>query len=126
MYSFHQENEKKTVQPEEVAKLLRSIGASGRFVGFNYVVFIVYTIMQKQDEHYWITKCAYPDTAKEFHVRPSSVEHAIRTVISSIWDRYDHSDLNRVAGIELERMPTNSEFIDILVAYLRYGAYERK
>ena len=52
MYSFHQENEKKTVQPEEVAKLLRSIGASGRFVGFNYVVFIVYTIMQKQDEHY--------------------------------------------------------------------------
>ena len=73
MYSFHQENEKKTVQPEEVAKLLRSIGASGRFVGFNYVVFIVYTIMQKQDEHYWITKCAYPDTAKEFHVRPSSV-----------------------------------------------------
>ena len=41
MYSFHQENEKKTVQPEEVAKLLRSIGASGRFVGFNYIVFIV-------------------------------------------------------------------------------------
>ena len=56
----------------------------------------------------------------------ASVEHAIRTVIASCWDRYDHSDLNRVAGIELETMPTNSEFIDILVAYLRYGAYERQ
>ena len=126
MYSFHQEKANSAISPEEVAKLLRSIGASGRLVGFNYVVYIVFNILQKPDEHYWITKCAYPDTANYFHVRPASVEHAIRTVIASCWDRYDHSDLNRVAGIELENMPTNSEFIDILVAYLRYGAYERK
>lgn len=126
MYSFHQEKSNTTISPEEIAKLLRSIGASGRLVGFNYVVYIVYNILQKPDEHYWITKCAYPDTAKYFQVRPASVEHAIRTVIASCWDRYDHSDLNRVAGIELENMPTNSEFIDILVAYLRYGAYERQ
>ena len=124
MYSFHQDNN--NIPPEEIAKLLRSIGASGRLVGLNYIVYIVYNILQKPDEHYWITKCAYPDTASFFHVRPSSVEHAIRTVISSVWDRYDHSDLNRIAGIELERIPTNSEFIDILVAYLHYGAYERK
>lgn len=126
MYSFHQEKSNTTIPPEGIAKLLRSIGASGRLVGFNYVVYIVYNILQKPDEHYWITKCAYPDTAKYFQVRPASVEHAIRTVIASCWDRYDHSDLNRVAGIELENMPTNSEFIDILVAYLRYGAYERQ
>ena len=124
MYSFHQDNS--NMPPEEIAKLLRSIGASGRLVGFNYIVFIVHNILQKPDEHYRITKCAYPDTAKYFRVRPASVEHAIRTVIASVWDRYDHSDLNRVAGIELEKMPTNSEFIDILVAYLHYGAYERK
>lgn len=124
MYSFHQDNS--NMPPEEIAKLLRSIGASGRLVGFNYIVFIVYNILQKPDEHYWITKCAYPDMAKYFRVRPASVEHAIRTVIASVWDRYDHLDLNRVAGIELEKMPTNSEFIDILVAYLHYGAYERK
>ena len=126
MYSFHQDKCNRLVPPEEIAKLLRSIGASDRLVGFNYVVYIVYNILQKPDEHYWITKCAYPDTAKYFQVRPASVEHAIRTVIVSCWDRYDHSDLNRVAGIELENMPTNSEFIDILVAYLRYGAYERQ
>ncbi len=124
MNCLRQEIEKNPVQPEEIARLLRSIGASGRLVGFKYVVFIVYTIMQKPDERYWITKCAYPDAAKQYNVRPSSVEHAIRTVISSCWDRNDHSDLNRVAGIELERMPKNSEFIDILVSYLRYGTYE--
>ena len=124
MYSF--QNNNKGIPPEEVAKLLRSIGASGRLVGFNYVVFIVYNILQKPDEHYWITKCAYPDTAKFFHVQPPSVEHAIRTVISSCWDRYDHANLNRIAGIELETIPTNSQFIDILVAYMRYGAYEQQ
>ena len=124
MYSFHQNG--KNTPPEDIAKLLRSIGASGRLVGFNYIVFIVYNILKKPDEHYWITKCAYPETAKYFKVRPSSVEHAIRTVISSVWDRCDHSNLDRVAGIELEKMPTNSEFIDILVAYLHYGAYEIK
>ena len=83
MYSFHQEKSNTTIPPEEIAKLLRSIGASGRLVGFNYVVYIVYNILQKPDEHYWITKCAYPDTAKYFQVRPASVEHAIRTVMRS-------------------------------------------
>ena len=115
----------KQIEKQDIAKLLRSIGASGRLVGFNYIVFIVNKILQSPEEHYWITKCAYPDAAKHFGVKPASVEHAIRTVIASCWDRYDHTDIDRVAGIQLEKMPTNSEFIDILVAYLRYGAYER-
>lgn len=62
MYSFHQEKSNTTIPPEEIAKLLRSVGASGRLVGFNYIVYIVYNILQKPDEHYWITKCAYPET----------------------------------------------------------------
>ena len=122
MYSFHSENSSAGVTPEEIARLLRSIGASGRLVGFHYTVYIVYHILQKPDEYFWITKCVYPDTARHFKVNPSSVEHAIRTLIASVWNRRDHSGLNRVAGIELEKPPPNSELIDILVAYLRYGA----
>lgn len=121
MYSFHSENKISGVAPEEIARLLRSIGASGRLVGFHYTVYIVYHILQKPDEYFWITKCAYPETARYFKVSTSSVEHAIRTLIASVWNRRNHSDLNRVAGIELEKPPTNSEFIDILVAFLRYG-----
>ena len=33
MYSFHSENSAAGVTPEEIARLLRSIGASGRLVG---------------------------------------------------------------------------------------------
>ena len=36
---------------QDVAKLLRSIGASGRLVGFNYIVFIVNKILQSPGEH---------------------------------------------------------------------------
>ena len=43
-----QETEKNPVQPEEIARLLRSIGASGRLIGFKYVVFIVFMNMQSQ------------------------------------------------------------------------------
>ena len=84
-------------------------------------VAVVLNRLQKPDEYFWITKCAYPETARYFKVSPSSVEHAIRTLIASAWNRRDHTNLHRVAGIELEKPPTNSEFIDILVAYLRYG-----
>ncbi len=124
MYSFQQQGE--AFSPEEIARLLRSIGASGRFVGFNYLVFIIYQILQNPGEYYWLTKCAYPEAAKHFGVRPASVEHAIRTLIAYCWSRSDHSDLDRVAGIRLERIPTNSQFIDMLAAYLRYGAYRRE
>ena len=60
-----------------------------------------------------------------FNVTPGSVERSIRTTIDSIWDKYDHSDIDRVAGRHLEDIPTNSEFLDIVAAYLSYGAYPR-
>ena len=85
MYSFQQQGE--AISPEEIARLLRGVGASGRFVGFNYVVFIIYRILQNPGEYYWLTKCAYPEAAKHFGVRPASVEHAIRTLIAYCWSR---------------------------------------
>ena len=124
MYDFRT-NEVGETAPEEIAKLLRSIGASGRLLGFDYTVYIVHSITNRKSGRHQITKSIYPSTASYFNVSASSVERAVRTLITSCWDRYDHSDLNRVAGIELEDMPTNSEFIDILVAYLSYGAYDR-
>jgi len=117
---YIKEKEKKELSPEHVAVLLRSIGGSNRHVGFKYIVFIVWGILQNPEEHISVTKAAYPAVAKHYGVSPASVEHAIRTVIASCWDRYDHSDIDRVAGIQLEKMPTNTEFIIMLVDHLRY------
>lgn len=118
------DEDKNKLSPERVAVLLRSIGGSSRLVGFKYIVFIVWYIFQNPDEHFSVTKAAYPAAAKRYDVSPASVEHAIRTVMASCWDRYDHTDIDRVAGIQLERMPTNTEFIIMLVDHLRYCSYE--
>ena len=64
-------------------------------------------------------KKMYPMTAEKFCVTPETVERATRTLIQSCWDRADHSAFNLIAGAELERRPTNKQFIDMLVAYLR-------
>ena len=47
------------------------------------------------------------------------VERNLRTLIQSCWNYPDHSFLNLIAGAELRQPPTNSQFIDILAAYLR-------
>lgn len=125
MYNFNSDEKIANVQPENIAKLLRSMGATGNFRGFDYIVFIIYQKLQHPNQQYWTTKMAYPETAAHFNVTPGSVERSIRTTIGSIWDKYDHSDIDRVAGRHLEDIPTNSEFLDIVAAYLSYGAYPR-
>lgn len=125
MYNFKSDEKIANVQPEDIAKLLRSMGATGNLRGFDYIVFIIYQKLQNPNQNYWTTKMAYPETAAHFKVTPGSVERSIRTIIVAIWDKYDHSDIDRVAGRHLEDIPTNTEFLDILSAYLSYGAYPR-
>ena len=104
----------------DTARLLRSIGATGRHTGYNYLIYIVDLVRADPDNNCFLTKCIYPQTAKHFNVKPASVEHAIRTLISSCWNRDDHTALDYVAGTHLERIPTNGQFIDMLVAFLDY------
>ena len=105
----------------DAERLLRSIGANGRYTGYAYLIYIVENILASPNSyHHFLTKSIYPETAKHFGVQAASVEHAIRTVVQSCWKRSDHRELDYVAGIHLEKMPTNSQFIDLLVAFLRY------
>lgn len=126
MYKNYSQSKLASIQPEDIAKLLRSMGATANLRGFDYIVFIVFQKLQHPNQYYWISKRAYPETAAHFQVRPGAVERSIRTVIGVIWDKYDHSDIDRVAGRRLEDMPTNTEFLDIISAYLLYGAYPRE
>ena len=107
-------------KPINAERLLRSLGASGRLVGFRYTVSIVEQLLNAPYERHWLTKCIYPETGKSFNVSASSVERAVRSVIDTCWARGDHRTLDYVAGIHLERRPTNSEFLDMLVAFLKY------
>lgn len=100
-------------------RLLRTLDASGKYIGFRYVLYMIELVMDDQDDSYQMMKKMYPMTAEKFCVTPETVERATRTLIQSCWDRADHSAFNLIAGAELERRPTNKQFIDMLVAYLR-------
>ena len=104
----------------DTGRLFRSLGVTGRLYGYRYMEFIVDYMFHHQDDHQFLTKSVYPATEKHFDVIPSSVERAVRTLIQTIWRRTDHSNLDHIAGVRLEKPPTNSEFIDMIVAFIQY------
>lgn len=105
--------------PVTAERLLRSIGATGRLTGFTYTVFMIEQIVSGQGSVRLITKILYPETAKHFGVSPHAVERALRTLINSCWVYGDREMLSNVAGRTLTRAPSNSDFLDMLAAYIK-------
>lgn len=105
--------------PVTAERLLRSMGVTGRLTGFAYTVFMTEQIATGQSSVRLITKILYPETAKHFGVSPHAVERALRTLISSCWVYGDREILNAVAGRKLTRAPSNSDFLDMLAAYIK-------
>ena len=97
--------------PLDAERLLRLLGVSGKLTGFRYAVYMVEQVRDQPENMILITK--------HFQTTPSCVERNLRTLIQSCWNYPDHSFLNLIAGAELRQPPTNSQFIDILAAYLR-------
>lgn len=105
--------------PVTAERLLRSIGATGRLTGFTYTVFMIEQIVSGQSSVRLITKILYPETAKHFGVSPHAVERALRTLINSCWVYGDREMLSNIAGRTLTRVPSNSDFLDMLAAYIK-------
>lgn len=121
MYCLNLEiEENEAGAPINAERLLRSFGVSGRYVGFKFLVFIVEKLVENPDEWQWLTKGVYLDTGKYFGVSRESVERGIRGFVKACWKREDHRMLDYVAGAHLEKRPTNADFIDMLVAFMRY------
>ncbi len=73
--------------------VIRKLGATSKYKGYYYVVDAVEMAQKIYERPVKVTKDIYPVIARKYKSTPSNVEHNIRT----------------------------SEFIDILVYYLRYS-----
>lgn len=102
-----------------VDRLLRSLGASRRLIGFDYTVYMVNQLVSEHESIRLITKRLYPETAKHFGVTTHSVERALRTLINSCWLYGDRSSMCKIAGRELDAPPSNASFLDMLAAYIK-------
>ena len=105
--------------PLDAERLLRSLGLTGKLVGFQYAIYMVDQVLEEPAKIQLITKRLYPETAKKFQTTPSAVERAVRTLIRTVWRKQDHVLLESIAGAHLNNPPSNSDFIDMLAGYLR-------
>ena len=106
-------------QPLSADRLLRMLGASGKLAGFRYAVYMIEQVRDHPEKIQLVTKNLYMKTAMLYGTTPNSVERNVRTLICTCWRYPDHTLLDQIAGFAMKTQPTNSQFIDILAAYLR-------
>ena len=105
-------------KPVTAEWLLRSIGASRRLSGFDYSEYMIEQVAYHNSSVHLITKRLYPETAKHFGVKTHSVEHALRTLINVCWENGNPETIQEITCGNVSDVPSNSEFIDMLAAYL--------
>ena len=108
--------------PLDAERLLRLLGVSGKLSGFYFAVYMLEQVQEKPEYVLLITKRLYKQTAQRFHTTSSCVERNLRTLVQACWRQPDHSLLDQIAGHPLSQPPTNTQFIDLLAAYLRNSA----
>lgn len=108
--------------PLDAERLLRLLGVSGKLSGFYFAVYMPEQVQEKPEYVLLITKRLYKQTAQQFHTTSGCVERNLRTLVQACWRQPDHSLLDRIAGHPLSQPPTNTQFIDMLAAYLRNSA----
>ena len=128
LFAVNPKNGKETLLTtrEKVNKVLNSLitptetTATSKYKGYYYVVDAVEMAQKIYERPVKVTKDIYPVIARKYKSTPSNVEHNIRTLVNLCW--MNHKDtLEEMAGCTMADKPTNSEFIDILVYYLRYS-----
>lgn len=105
-----------------VSDLLKEIGIPAHIKGYRYVRYSIIYALEDSNALDCVTKVLYPRVAKEFNATSSRVERAIRHAIEVAWSRGEIDVLQRYFGytVDMSRgKPTNSEFIAMMVDYLR-------
>lgn len=104
---------------QNVEHLIRSLGIGGTYRGYRYLSYGIHLCLEDENYLLSISKLLYPEIAKAYRTTNCSVERDIRTVIKICWERGNRSLLQDIAMHPLLTKPTTSEFLDILVAYIK-------
>lgn len=105
----------------QIEALLRRLQIDGTLDGMHFLIHAIHTAVIDPTTPGRITKSIYIDTATHFSIDHRCVEHSMRTAIKISWERGGRQELDRIAGYHLVKRPTNSQFIDIVSAYIRHN-----
>ncbi len=103
---------------EAVRALLRGLGLTENYNGFMQTACAVQLALEAPERLQLVTKCIYPDVAKQCATTNAAVERNIRTAAACVW-RKKANALMCLAGMRLAARPSNACFLAILTGYLR-------
>lgn len=111
---------------EYVGRQLLHLGITMRYKGYSQTVFAVEIALAAPESLTLVSKMLYPEVGKHFGVSWRVAERNIRTVVDVVWV-LNPEGLSRIAGHELRRKPTTSDFISIMVndVNLHFGSDNR-
>ena len=104
----------KTITKQTLAHL----GVSKPYRGIEYIVSSILYIATHEDDFTPITKILYPSVAKIHKASPEGIEIGIRDIIELIWSNETHAEYRRLVFPNLDKKPTNSEFLLALYQYI--------
>ena len=101
----------------EVHDLLYRLGVKATIQGFFETSCAVFLVMRREDRSWFSIMDLYAEIANLYHMDQKTIDPHIRHVIRKVW-KSNPERLNRIAGEELETMPSPREFINILCRHL--------
>ena len=107
----------------EISKLLKEFGIPANLLGYDYLRYAIYVVVNEPDTVHRVTKVLYPHVADAFNTTCSRVERACRHAIEHGWDRANKELIDKYFGYSVSAgcKPTNSEFIATLADSLIIG-----
>ena len=100
-----------------VQDILRLLGITRCYKGFNHTAYAVYLVTQDESRLAAVTKEIYMETASHFNCKWTAVERNIRTAAERAW-KVNRPLLCEMAPYPLPCTPSASEFIEILASYI--------
>ena len=107
----------------EIYRFFLLLGITPNYIGFYQAAYAVALCMKEPERLISVTKSIYPDVAKYFQTSAGSVERNIRTVARISWDSHPKI-LSDLSSESLQKQPTVSQFLSLIVFYFLYSDYK--
>lgn len=104
----------------DIYRFFLLLGITPNYLGFYQAAYAVAICMKEPERLISVTKSIYPDVAKYFQTSAGSVERNIRTVARISWDSHSKV-LSNLSSESLQKQPTVSQFLSLIVFYFLYS-----
>ena len=118
------EESKSTIRSDAISLLLRKLCLIPNHCGFHYILSAIKIAVAETNTTICITKDIYPAVARKFNSTPARVERCMRKSIDYAWKSNGREYFELAAGFNMNKRPTNSQFLSIVTEYIKTHKYE--